>query len=149
MIKLIIEKIKEARLAAMKSKDAEKTSFLTILYSEVAMFGKNNGNRETTDEEAIKVLKKFVKGAEETIEIGEKNGRDVSKSKLELEILAEYLPKQLSEQDLKLIVDSFVAKLPDNEKNKKSIGKVMSYLKTNYGGQYDGKIASDIVKVVL
>lgn len=149
MIKLIIEKIKEARLAAMKSKDAEKTSFLTILYSEVAMFGKNNGNRETTDEEAIKVLKKFVKGAEETIEIGEKNGRDVSKSKLELEILAEYLPKQLSEQDLKLIVDSFVAKLPDNEKNKKSMGKVMSYLKTNYGGQYDGKMASDIVKVVL
>ena len=149
MIKLIIEKIKQERLAAMKSKDAEKTSFLTILYSEVAMFGKNNGNRETTDEEAIKVLKKFVKGAEETIEIGEKNGRDVSKSKLELEILAEYLPKQLSEQDLKLIVDSFVAKLPDNEKNKKSIGKVMSYLKTNYGGQYDGKIASDIVKVVL
>lgn len=144
---MIIEQLKKDKLTAMKARERDRLTFITTLYSEIMMVGKSNGNRETTETEAINVIQKFVKGAEETIAIGEKVGRDISKSKMELEILAQYMPKQMTDAEIKAAVDKIIAVLP--EKTLKAMGIVMAQLKIRYSGQYDGKAASVIVKAAL
>jgi uncharacterized protein YqeY len=148
---MLIEQIKkdfmEARKEAVKTKDNTKSAFLSILVSEIEKIGKDNGNRQTTDEEAMKVVRKFIKNAEETISVGEKSGKDVSTSKQEVAILNSYLPKQMTEDQLKLAIIEIVNSLSD--KNPKMMGKVMGELKAKYDGQYDNKLASQLVKSSL
>ena len=144
---MLIEQIRRDFIEARKARNAEKSAFLSTLLSEVERIGKDNGNRQTTDEEAVKVVKKFVKNAEETIAVGEKSGKDVSASKREVEILNGYLPQQLTAEQLTVIISAIVETLP--EKSPKATGKIMSELKANYNGQYDGKMASDLVKQLL
>lgn len=65
----------------------------------------------------------------------------VSRAKFELEILESFLPKQLSEDDLKTIILDF------KDKNAgANIGQIMGHLSQNYKGQYDGKLASQLAK---
>lgn len=139
--------MKKDFMNARKAKNHTLSAFMSTLVSEVEMFGKNNGNRATTDDEAVKIVKKFIKNAEDTISFGEKAGKDVSASKAEVEVLNKYLPKQLSEAELEIIIKGIVGNLPEN--NAKMTGVVMAELKVNYGGQYDGKLASQIVKKML
>ena len=130
-----------------KEKLKQKVALLNTLYSDIVMFGKNNGNRETTEGEAVKIIKKFAVGVEETIKLCEKSCRDSFQVKFELEVLNVYLPKQMSEAELTAIITKIVDEQED--KTKKSMGKVMTSLKEKYDGQYDGKLASTIVKNML
>ena len=66
----------------------------------------------------------------------------------ENDILNEYLPQQISEKDLRFIVFEFAALIDPSIRNK-SIGTVMKYLKEEFPGRYDGKMASSIVKEEL
>ena len=64
---MIVNQLKQDRVQARKDRDPTLTSFLTTVYSEVVTVGKNDGNRETTDQETIAVLKKYIKRADEMI----------------------------------------------------------------------------------
>jgi len=64
----LLQDIKNASLEARKIK-SELSSFLVTLYAEAAKIGKDSGNRESTDEEVIKILKKFKSNAEELIKL--------------------------------------------------------------------------------
>jgi len=134
----IIEKIKSDSLEARKNKDALSSNLLVTLYSEIVKVGKDSGNRETTDDESIVVIKKFVKNLEETKEIlTNKESPEYLKIVKELEILNQYLPIQLSDKEISNIID----KLPN-----KNIGEVMKYFKNNHFGKYDAKIVTNLLK---
>ena len=130
----LIETIKNDSLNARKARNALKSNLLTTLYSEAGIIGKNNGNRESTDEEVIGVVKKFIKNTEILLGL-----HDSEETKTELTYLKEYLPKQLSNYELKNIISGLI----DSGNN---IGQVMKHLKENYSGLYDGKVASQLVK---
>jgi len=136
----IIKKIKDDINIARKSGEKEKLVLLSTLYGEAIAIGKNNGNRETTDDETLKIISKFIKNNNETIRLT--NGS----CKLEEEnlILSNYLPKQMSEEDLLELIKQFINKHPTN-----NIGKIMSELKSNYSGLYDGKMASLLIRQEL
>ena len=145
----ILEKIKADSLAARKAKDAVSATLLTTLYSEAAMKGKN-ANRETTDEEAIAVIKKFLKGVEETIthlKVSGGNAGVLLNAEQERSILESYLPVQLTELDLQKIVGTMAQTLDD--RSPKQMGVLMKKLKEQYEGQYDGAIASKVIKAIL
>jgi uncharacterized protein YqeY len=144
---MLIEQMKKDFMEARKAKNHTLSAFMSTLVSEVEMIGKEVGNPEITDEKTIKIVKKFINNAKDTISHGEKAGKDVSASKAEIEVLNKYLPKQMSEAELKPVIAEIVATLP--EKNAKATGKVMAELKTRFGGQYDGKLASQLVKEAL
>lgn len=148
---MILEKIKNASLAARKAKEALAATLLTTLYSEAVNVGKNNGNRDTTDAEAVAVVKKFLKGVDETISYLEKTGGDnataLTTARSEKEILECYLPSQLSELELQKIVGTLATDLPD--RGPKQMGVLMKQLKEKYEGQYDGALASKVIKAVL
>ena len=63
----LIERIKEDNLAARKNRDQVRATLLTTLFSEAVSVGKNAGNRETTDAETLAVIKKFIKGIDDTL----------------------------------------------------------------------------------
>lgn len=133
----ILETIKKDQLQARKAGEKFKATVLTTLLSEIANIGKNDGNRETKDEEALKVIAKFVKGVKENITLVGEN-EDL---KNELNIYLEYLPKQLTESELKNEIDK-IKKALDTD----SIGLIMKNLNENFKGQFDGKMASILIK---
>jgi hypothetical protein len=126
----LIDKIRENQLAARKARDTIHASLLTTLLGEVGIVAKNAGRTDATDEEVIATVKKFVKN-NESIPDGVRNVTHDA----ELHILEEYLPKQLTRDELLAI------KGTRGFANK---GEWMKFLKDNYAGQYDGKIASEV-----
>lgn len=144
----LINKIKADQLQARKNKNAVLKSLLTTLLGEAQAVGKNDGNRESTDAEVIATIKSFLKKVNETLDAIAVNGGDATNTLIEQYALKSYLPKQLSEDELTLIVTSHIDSHVEDA-SMKSMGIVMNHLKTVYDGQYDGKMASTVVRKVL
>lgn len=146
----LIDTIKKAQLQARKDKQSDSASSLTTLIGEAEMIGKNDGNRVTTDAEVVAVIKKFVKNIDETLNVVSKDSSKadrVTALTQEKALLSTFLPKQLSEDELRSVLSGFVSALP--EKNPKAMGKVLASLKEHFAGQYDGALASKITKELL
>lgn len=149
-IMTLLQKLQQDQLAARKAKDAVQTSLLTTLYSEAANIGKNQGNRASTDDEVISVIKKFVKGSEQNIEIYSKANKveALELAKQELDILMTYLPKAPSTDEVRNRINQLLAE-NDWKKEQATMGKVMKELKTQYGSSLDGALTSKLIKEVL
>lgn len=128
----LIEQISADFMAAYKAKEMEKKDFLGVLKTEVTKESK-------TPEDAfvISKIKTMIKNAAATDSL----------SKSELEILETYLPQQLGEDDIREILLKEMAE--NGYKHMADMGKLMSFLKNNYGGEYDGKVASTLVRELL
>lgn len=137
----LMKQIQTDQVQARKNKDAVKASVLTTLIGEAAMIGKNAGNRDTTNDEVVKVVTKFVKGIDETLALIDANDTRVATLRVERDVLAAYLPKQLTADELRAII---LAQFPE----KTAVGAIMGFLKANYNGQYDGKTASTLVNTL-
>ncbi len=139
----LLSKIKNDLYNARKASDRVALTILTTLYAEAAMKGKNSGNRESTDEEVTATIAKFVKNAKELlshIEDTETKDKIIS----EITVYEEYLPSQMSKEELTSVINNIMEiKEGDVIPN---IGAVMKHLSANYNGQYDGKLASEIVR---
>ena len=110
------------------------------------MVGKNASNRESTNAEVVAKVKAFIKNIDETLKSLPEGHTKISELEKEKKLLKKYTPKQMSDEELKSIVEQIGL---DQEKSMKSMGKIMGELKAKYEGQYDGKLASDIVKSFL
>ena len=137
----VLKEIKNAQLQARKDRDKFKAGILTCLYSEASIIGKNNGNRETTDDECLKCIQKFKKGVNETLNVlsDEAKCRELH---AELEIYDGFLPKQMSTEELETVISVYIN---DGITN---IGQIMEALKKEHGGAYDAKMASQIIKTL-
>jgi len=135
----LLNQIKADQLTARKNKEVVKASLLTTLIGEAAMVGKNAG-RDTTDAEVVAVIRKFLKGVDESLRVAG-DYRDGDRCEVlweEKEALEAYLPRQMDESELKQVLSQFDSKVA-------SKGTLMKFLKDNYAGQYDGKIAAKVV----
>lgn len=126
----------------------EGSGFLGVLVAEIRRVAKDDGQRDVTDADCLSVLKKFAKGLTITIEELKKGGRSFENEEKELELVNSYLPVALSTDQLKEEVSKIVEEL-GVKGSMKAIGQVMSKLKKNFEGQYDGREASEIVKEIL
>lgn len=134
---ILIDRInQDFKAAYLVSRDNElkknEKDFLGVLKTEVT-----KENKIPEDGYVIDKIKSMIKNASETNSLNDN----------ELTILNRYLPKQMTEDDLSNIVVDFI--VDSGLDNIKDMGKVMTHLKDNYSGQYDGKLASTIVKVSL
>ena len=150
----LMNKLRVDNLKARKEKNAVIANLLTTLVSEAAMIGKNNGNRETTDEETLRVVKKFLDNAVETRDLLIKNGANPNRAtcdwqpidgvNLEINILKSYMPEQLTPNALRDLIVTFKSENPGA-----NMGTIMKHLQTYWSGCYDGKLANQIAKEVL
>jgi len=139
--------IKKDQLHARKNNKTVEATLLTTLIGEAAMIGKNDGNRESTDEEVIAVVKKFIKNNKELMDIVNPESNGYTDAKFENEFLTQYIPLQMTEEELRETVQLRIRTL--DEITPKLMGTVMKWLKDNYVGQYDGALASKVVKELL
>jgi uncharacterized protein YqeY len=147
----LIDEIKRDQLIARKSKNGVAATLLTTLIGEATQIGKNKGNRESTDSEVVSVVQKFVKNINETItalsapnhkhtpESLDSNRMKISVLDTEKEILAAYLPKQLTKDQMVATINQLIAE-GVIAREMKSKGLVMKHFKDNFTGQYDGSV---------
>lgn len=140
----IIEKIKQDHLAARKARNTEVTGFLGALIGAINRVGMDdkNGRRETTEDEALAVVKKFKEGVEDVLKY-----QDSEDKRAELAMYVSYLPAMLSDEDLKADVVAIIERVG---KSPKAIGEVQKQLKAKYGPQgYNTAKATALVKELI
>lgn len=123
-------------MAAFKAKDMDKKNFLGLIKGEIQLESSKEGFNG--DESVLKILTKMKKSL--TISGDEDSLR-------ELTYLEDYLPRQMSEEELRTAIERYITN--EGLSSKKDMGKVMGYLKDFYGPVYDGKMASTITKEIL
>ncbi|MDQ7062950.1 MAG: GatB/YqeY domain-containing protein [candidate division KSB1 bacterium] len=144
----ILERLTEDMKAAMKGGDRDRLGTIRQLRAQL-----NNARielgRDLTDDDAIAVLTNAAKKRKEAIEMYEKAGREdlVAKEKAELAVIQEYLPQQLSRQELEGIVDAVIKEV--NATTMKDLGRVMGKVMQQVRGRADGKEVQELVRSKL
>lgn len=139
----LLAKIKADQVTARKAGDKETATVLTTLLGEAGP----SGNGTVTDEQVQKVVQKFLKNLRDVIGYTA-NPAIQERMKNEIAILEKYQPAQLSEDEIRAFVTEVTADLGDVPAGKR-VGMVMKQLTEKYKGQYDGKVASNIVKEMV
>lgn len=135
---MLIETLKTQRIQAMKDKQLVAKNLLTTLLGELEGKAKRD-NIDINDEMVVQTCKKFMASNEEVI-AQTASTEAATKLKEENVILEAFLPKQLNEAQLTVIVSASGAT---------NVGEAMKFLKDNYAGQYDGKLASTVVRALM
>lgn len=130
---------------AMKNQDKERLSVIRMVKGAIQM-SELNKKHELSDEEVIDVISKEIKSRKDSINEFKKGGREdlVEKTQSEIDILSEYLPKQLTEEELNAIIDKVFDEV--KPESSKDMGKVMKELKPQVNGKADMGLVSKIVK---
>lgn len=131
---------------AMKNKDVQRRDALRLLTSAVKQVEVDT-RRELNDEEIVDILQKEVKKRRETIEELTRVGRDASAEQYEVGLLEEFLPRQLSREEIEALVREAIA--TSGASSAKEMGKVMGLLTPQTKGRADGKLVSTIVREML
>ena len=133
---------------AMKSGDKIKTNILRTLLS--TLKEKQIEKKEDINEdEYLSIIKRLVKQLKESADAYQKAGRSelYKKEVSELEILKEYLPEILSEEQTLDLVKEVIAQISASSLS--DMGKVMSLIMQKSNGKVDGKVANRLVKELL
>ena len=143
---MLEEKIFNDYKEAMKSKDTLKSAVLSFLRAEMLNAAIAKKKKDLDDGEAIAVIRKQVKARQEAIEQFKKGNRQdlVDKETRELEILKAYLPPELSEEEIKSIIEEVVAETA--AQGMKDMGKVMKEVTAKVAGRAEGKLVSERVR---
>jgi hypothetical protein len=139
------ERITEDMKAAMRAKDAGRLSAIRLL--QAAIKQKEVDERVVADDAAVlAIIEKLIKQRKDSIEQFAKAGRTdlVDKEKAELDLLAGYLPQQMSEAELAAAVDAAIAE--SGAAGLQGMGKVMAILKPRLAGRADMGRVSALVK---
>lgn len=141
-------RLNDAVKEAMKSKNNERRDVLRNLLSAIKQV-EIDTQKEVDPAVALDVLQKEAKKRRETIDEASKAGRDdlVEESQRELVIIEEFLPPQLSADEIKVIVLEIIAEV--GATSAKDINKVMGPLMQRVKGLADGKLVNQVVREVL
>ncbi|HEY8691516.1 MAG TPA: GatB/YqeY domain-containing protein [Chloroflexota bacterium] len=142
------ERLRTDMTAAMKARDELRLSTLRLVRSAM-QYAKVQKRAELTDEDVIGVLSKEAKQRRESAEEFRKGGRPelADKEAAEAAILAEYLPRQMSEAEIRSLVGEAVT--ATGASTAKDMGKVMGWLSPKTKGRADGRQVSEIVREAL
>ena len=145
----IVDKIEQSLKESIKNKDQVRTLTLRSVISLIKqkeIEKRTQDKKDVTDEEITLILNKMVKQRREAIELYKKGERKdlVEKEDTELKIIQEYLPKQLSEEEIIKICLQTIVNF--EAKSLKDVGKVIGTIKSKYKGSVDLSIVGKIVK---
>jgi len=150
---MLRDKIETDYKNALKSKDKNKISTYRLILSGIKDLDINNRSgpekKETDENDIKKLLKKMVKQRSESIEVYKKGNRNdlLEIEEAEINVLSDYLPKQLGEEETKKLCLEIVEKI--GASSIKDMGKIMGELKKNYSDSIDFSKAGAIIKEIL
>ena len=138
---MTLEQLKKEKIEAMKQKDKEKVSALNVIITKTMALTieKRASGLEVTEQDIDTLLQKAEKELTEEREGFIKAGREENVTSLtkQIEVIKKYLPKLLTEEEIK----SIIAGLED-----KSIPSVMKHFKQNYQGKADMRLVNELAK---
>ncbi|WMN12637.1 GatB/YqeY domain-containing protein [Marivirga salinae] len=135
---------------AMKAKNKEELQALRSIKSMILLAESEKGAEENLTEDAeMKLLMKAAKQRRESADTYKSNGREeLAKAELfELDVIERYLPKQMSEQELRSKLEDIISKI--GATGPQDMGKVMGVATKELAGKADGKMISQLVKQIL
>lgn len=144
-------KISNAYKQAMINKDEDSKRVIGTLRAEI----KNKeielrpSGKEITDADIMSLIQKLIKQNKDAIEMFKTGGREdlVEKNEKEIEILSQFLPKQLTNEEIDSILSQEIK--DNNISSMKEMGKLMGVLKSKYSGQMDFGYVSKRVKDLI
>ena len=141
-------KIQEDLIQFMKAGEKDKVDVIRFVLSFVNTEEKDK-QKSLTDSETLQVLKKVIKRNQESFEQFSKASRNdlAEKEKKEMEIIKQYLPEEISENEIIEAVKKSITQCDAN--SIKDMGRVMTEIKKNYGDRVDMSMVSKHVKILL
>lgn len=133
---------------AMKAKDEVALRGLRAIKAALLLL-KTSGTENITEEDEMKMLQKLVKQRQDSLDIfNQQNRADLAqKEEEEIRIIEQFLPKQLNEDEIKVVLKEIITEL--GAKDIKDLGKVMGAATKKLAGQADGKVISALAKEML
>ena len=143
------KKVMTAMKTAMKNKDKDALRGLRAIKSAILLEKTSGSDKELDEEGEIKLLQKLIKQRKDSISIYEEQGRDdlAKTEKEEIEVIQQFLPEQLSEEELKGILQKIID--DTGASSMADMGKVMGRAMGEVKGRADGKTISAMVKRLL
>jgi uncharacterized protein len=144
------EKVMADLKTAMLAKDEKSLRSLRAIKAAIINLKTSEGfSGEIKNDDEIKLLQKLVKQRKESLEIYEKQNRNdlAEKEKEEIGVIEKFLPKQMSEEELKEVIASIVKET--GATSQADMGKVMGMANKQLGGKADGKTIAAVVKEML
>lgn len=145
---MLKEKLLEDLKNSMKEKNETRKNTVQMVRAAILQVEKDNGIT-LEDDKIIEIIAKETKKRKDSLQDYEKSGRDdlIAQVKEEINILQEYLPKQLSKEEIQVIVKEIIEEV--GATTIKDMGKVMSKAKEKIGARADGKTINEVVKEIL
>lgn len=142
------ETISKSKIEAMKAKDKERNGTLTLVMAAIKQYEVDN-RAEANDEVVLSLLNKMIKQRQDSVAQYEKAGReDLAKKEMEeMVIIREYLPKQLSDEEVESVIKQVIAET--GASTSQDLKKVMPVLKEKLNGKADMSKVSQKVKQML
>ena len=145
---MLKEKLMDDLKTAMRDKDALKKDTVQMIRAAILQVEKDNVVT-LEDDKIIEIIAKEAKKRKDAAADFEKSGREdlIEKNQKELEIITSYLPKQLSVEEIEVIVKEIIATL--GATSMKDMGAVMKEAKARIGAGADGRTINEVVKELL
>lgn len=144
-------KIMNAYKNAMLNKDEDRKRVINTLRAEIKNkeIELRSSQKEICDADILSLIQKLVKQNKDAIDMFKDGGREdlVEKNVKEISILEEFLPKQLTNDEIDNIIKQEIDN--NNYSSMKDMGKLMGYFKSNYSGQCDMGYVSKRIKEML
>jgi uncharacterized protein len=144
----LIERLESDLTAAMKERDTSRRDALRLILSSLRSAEKEL-QRPLHEDEELQVLQRERKRRLESIEAFEAAGRDeqAAGERGELEVLEEFMPEPLAEDELERIVDDAIAEV--GATSMRDLGRVMADVMPQIAGRADGSAVSQLVREKL
>jgi uncharacterized protein len=149
---MLRDDINDALKAAMKARDERRVSTLRLVNSALKnadIEARGQGKGPLGDEELLGLLQKMIRQRHESVELYERGGRPelARQERDEIAIIAAYLPRALSDDQVKAAIADAVA--ATGAAGMKDMGKVVGALKAKYAGRMDFAKAAALIKAAL
>lgn len=145
---MLKEKLMEDLKNAMKNKDEIRKNTVQMVRAGILQIEKDKGI-QVEDNKILEIIAKEVKTKKDALKDFEKAERKdlIDQTNNEIEVLQEYLPKQLTREEIKIELEKIIKQL--GASTVKDMGTIMKEAKTKFGASADGKTINEVAKEIL
>ncbi len=139
--------LKKDEITAMKARDKARVNVLRLVNSDIKSYEVNN-REDIQDDQIIKIIEKNIKQSKEALEyaIQANNEEKIKEGNFSIEVLTPYLPKQLSEEEVRGMLETIIS---NGNYKASDMGKIMKEIMPMVSGKFDRSKINPMVKDIL
>ena len=147
-IKMLKEKLMEDLKVSMRNKDEIRKNTVQMVRAAILQIEKDKGI-QVEDDKILEIIAKEVKSKRDALKDFEKAERQdlIDQTNKEIEVLQEYLPQQLSKEEIKVELEKIIAQI--GATTMKDMGAIMKEAKAKMGASADGKTINEVAKEIM